>query len=506
MSEMKSLTLNGKKYDCFVDSVARSKLESAMVIGSESGETIAVSDASNYNPIGLRIFGKTTQNGTPTPDAPVALDSAGDSGSVTVRVSGKNLLYTNDLILLKSNGCTETKTATSIIATNTTGGESSYLLYRWLPISALDGKKITVSLKIKADNGVPPGILIGYANADGSIRSNIDINQPTGNAFTCTYIVDSNSERAKDCEYICFWFYSRSLGSVEYYDIQIELGPTATEYERYKGETVTVPTPNGLPGIPVTSGGNYTDANGQQWVCDEIDLAKGVYEQRTVLLENFTARVSHANTDQYVTELSAKMLGRSTPKALCTVVDKSLYAYNTSDNLHFYVDNYSACVFVPTGFDNSGNVIKVLAVLETPIETPLSEEELAAYASLHTYRDNTTVSNDAGAWMELEYVMDAKKYIDSLVKAPPAVLSNVTLLASKWAGSNGLYSQVVTIPGITEYSKVDLLPSVEQLAIFYNKNVAFVTENEDGVVTVYAIGDKPANDYTMQVQITEVVV
>jgi hypothetical protein len=47
---------------------------------------------------------------------------------------------------------------------------------------------------------------------------------------------------------------------------------------------------------------------------------------------------------------------------------------------------------------------------------------------------------------------------------------------------------------------------VEQLAIFHNKDVAFVTENEDGVVTVYAIGDKPTQDYTIQVSITEVVV
>ena len=142
------------------------------------------------------------------------------------------------------------------------------------------------------------------------------------------------------------------------------------------------------------------------------------------------------------------------------------------------------------------------------LEDKLTEDELAAYDALHTYRDNTTVSNDAGAYMELEYVMDAKKYIDSLVVAggASARLSNVTLLASKWTGSDSLYSQVVTIDGITPYSKVDLLPSVEQLAIFHNKDVAFVTENEDGVVTVFAIGDKPTQDYTMQVSITEVVV
>ena len=83
-------------------------------------------------------------------------------------------------------------------------------------------------------------------------------------------------------------------------------------------------------------------------------------------------------------------------------------------------------------------------------------------------------------------------------------LASVILLASAWTGSDSLYSQVVTVPGVTKYSKVDLLPSVEQLAIFHNKDVAFVTENENGMVTVYAIGDKPLLDYTMQVQITEV--
>lgn len=87
---------------------------------------------------------------------------------------------------------------------------------------------------------------------------------------------------------------------------------------------------------------------------------------------------------------------------------------------------------------------------------------------------------------------------------PVPRLSSVTILASAWTGSDNLHSQVVTIPDVTPYSKVDLLPSVEQLAIFASKNVTFVTENEDGVVTVFAIGDKPMQNYTMQAQITEV--
>lgn len=85
-----------------------------------------------------------------------------------------------------------------------------------------------------------------------------------------------------------------------------------------------------------------------------------------------------------------------------------------------------------------------------------------------------------------------------------AKISEVTLLADAWVGTDSLYSQVVSIDGVTANSQVDLTPSVEQLAIFYEKDLTFVTENENGVVTVFAIGQKPKNDYTIQVTITEV--
>ena len=86
------------------------------------------------------------------------------------------------------------------------------------------------------------------------------------------------------------------------------------------------------------------------------------------------------------------------------------------------------------------------------------------------------------------------------------LVTTITLSASAWEGEEDPYSQVVAIAGVTELSKVDLLPSVEQLAIFHDKDIAFVTENEDGVVTVYAIGDKPTSDYEMDVVITEVMI
>ena len=82
------------------------------------------------------------------------------------------------------------------------------------------------------------------------------------------------------------------------------------------------------------------------------------------------------------------------------------------------------------------------------------------------------------------------------------VATNITLLASAWTGTESPYAQVVTIPGVTARSKVDLQIDAELLEVFHDKDIAFVTENENGVVTVYAIGDKPSKDYTVQAVVT----
>lgn len=113
--------------------------------------------------------------------------------------------------------------------------------------------------------------------------------------------------------------------------------------------------------------------------------------------------------------------------------------------------------------------------------------------------------------MKRTFLTDADKQtiVDDVLNAlknnaKVAKIGTVNLLAERWEGENNLYSQEVFIEGVTEYSQVDITPDVEQLSIFYEKDITFVTENEDGVVTVYVIGQKPTNDYTIQVTITEV--
>jgi hypothetical protein len=117
-------------------------------------------------------------------------------------------------------------------------------------------------------------------------------------------------------------------------------------------------------------------------------------------------------------------------------------------------------------------------------------------------------------WLKAEYKMIRLFESGSMfyytgkipIQASVARISEITLLAESWVEKrDNLYAQTVEIEGATENSQVDITPSVEQLVIFYEKDLGFVTENDGGEVTVYAIGQKPENDYTIQVTITEVI-
>lgn len=96
--------------------------------------------------------------------------------------------------------------------------------------------------------------------------------------------------------------------------------------------------------------------------------------------------------------------------------------------------------------------------------------------------------------------------IDSFVLPKPA---SVTIYADKWeqASDNRWYQKVsVANATITSRSKIDLQPDSEQLCVFHEKDLAFVTENEDGTIKVYCVGQVPKNDYTLQAIVTEVAI
>ena len=86
------------------------------------------------------------------------------------------------------------------------------------------------------------------------------------------------------------------------------------------------------------------------------------------------------------------------------------------------------------------------------------------------------------------------------------LLRQLTLPAANWKGAVSPFFQTVTMADLTVRSKVDLLPSFQQLEDFRRKELAFTTENDGGILTVYAIGQCPGEDLTFQASIMEVVV
>lgn len=263
-----TLTHEGEAADAKAtgDAISAVKAWQNVLVGTETGNPLSVDDAFAAPLCGLTVYGKSTQDGTPTPDAPVPIVSAGDSGSVAVTLS--------------------------------------------------DG------------NG--------------------------------------------------------------------------------KTQTLTLPTPNGLPGIPVTSGGNYTDKSGQQWVCDEVDLERGVKVQKIG-----KGRVSTSDGDvneQYRLALDVPGNEGKEGSSPCFI---SITPFTSWTSCVAGSKLYLKNIAKSEGSFYTAEELKALAIdvdfvyqLATPIETPLTPDEIAAYKALTAYGPDTVVQAGDGAGIRLEYQRD----------------------------------------------------------------------------------------------------
>ena len=90
------------------------------------------------------------------------------------------------------------------------------------------------------------------------------------------------------------------------------------------------------------------------------------------------------------------------------------------------------------------------------------------------------------------------------VESSATVATTVTLKASDWLGDSSPYSQVVAVADVTSYTKVDFQPTIDQIDTMHSQGTGFFTVNEDGVVTAFAVGNKPTEDFIFQITKTEV--
>ena len=177
-------------------------------------------------------------------------------------------------------------------------------------------------------------------------------------------------------------------------------------------------------GLKVDVNGNYTDENGQQWIADEIDLARGKYVQRIAkkiidgseeLADNIGSKTSYflkvndARSDAGMCNYGKRIpiTGQKQEELTFSIDDNGIYLYTTKTAVEFKNE-------LKQKYD-SGKPVEVLYALKTPIETDLPPETISAFKKLHTNYPTTIVSNNAEAGMELTYTVDTQSYVDSKI-------------------------------------------------------------------------------------------
>ena len=292
--------------------------------------------AGEGNITGLTVYGKSTQDGTPSPESPVPIVSAGASGNIETTITGKNLLtgrlyygqYGRGIAYILNEG---------VVSLPYAPNKETLGVCQTVPVKK--GKTYTFS--VTNPNANARLFLALYKTFEDTKDFNNAISKVEG-------VSKISITASEDGILVCLISGTWTDGTTTTHEctaselLQLEVGSTATAYEAPHSQSIVATTPNGLPGIPVESGGNYTDAGGQQWVCDVKDYGTGKYTQ---------------------------MVGH-------------IESYNS--------ENITTPYMSTTGQLSTG--AEVYYVLDEPVVTDISADELAAYRALQTYDGTTVIS------------------------------------------------------------------------------------------------------------------
>jgi hypothetical protein len=351
--------------------------------------------ASNYEPY-------TGGAPSPSPSYPQEIESAGQNGEIEVEVLSGNLFDKSAAYDLTQSGGWSASfdgEELKVVGNNITIGSIRLFNYK----KTLPAGTYTFSIskplpfEIRIDNYflIKKGDTSATVTFDNGVSmSHFEVDAEPGATF--------NEQRFK---------------------IMLNAGSTALPYELYKpAQTLIIPTSGGLPGIRVSSGGNYTDADGQQWVCDEVDFKKGVYVQR-IGKRTITSKDVFHKSGMSTDDVNYFSLGNFSLH-IGTIGEKDVLMSNCF--VAGINHGFSAWgkIFLSSAFDGKvyfsveaqkypdeetfkqwavENGLMFLYQLTDIIETNLTAKGLAAYKALRTYSPTTTVINDAGAGMSVGY-------------------------------------------------------------------------------------------------------
>ena len=420
------------------------------IVETARGETMTLTDSSDKLFEGLRVFGKSTQDGTPSVESPVPIVNAGENGNIKVEVyQGGNLFK----ISQHSKGFYTGNIGEAVKKVMNSG-------YSWeanLPV--LPDTELTLSVIAP----VMSKFRYYVVDNDGVIILNHEDSSANTFDYINTFVMPERGSK--------IYLSVINVSSPEGTTIMLNRGKAALPYEPYREpQTLLIKTPNGLPGVPVTKDGNYTDQNGQQWVCDEVDLGRGKYIQRVAekdVLESqkqwpgtgLWGNVDGGSTLSFLSYINGSNgelnWGGVNNVGMCNYFVRKNGVFNNSE-IGFSISGYIAFrvprELLPDWDESSpsnepwinwlrkkkeeGNPVRIRYILATPIERDLTPEELAAYSSLHTNYPTTVITNDAGAHMEASYVADTGTYIRNMEERLNAKLVNIqsALISQKISG------------------------------------------------------------------------
>lgn len=341
----------------------------------------------------MMIFGKSVQNGTPTPDNPIEIQSVVNP---KVTVCGKNLLniknlkeFTNAQNLIIGDTSFSFKNsvqnATSMI---------NMLIY-------LKSGKYFISGKFESSDSKAGGFGVqnlkyDYIVNESSSGLNKSFNIDTDGYYYISFYIDYGSEAGT---------------VITYSDIQLEKGSVATEYEPYKGQSATLPYT--LNAIPVSSGGNVT-INGQQYISDYVDIENKKlvrYFGEITLDGTQDMSVSSAGTSAHRVMVSIPDIkpfheegGTIDKLIICDRIKNSdnSETYNNIQGIHRRINGASQVVicygsnYAFTSLNDFKNEmqerpLKVIYPLATPTEIDLTDEEVSQFKALQTYVPTSSI-------------------------------------------------------------------------------------------------------------------
>lgn len=328
---------------------------------------------------------------SPSPDYPQEIESAGSYGKIGIEVRGKNLMDFTKVPDVSD-------------------------LYQGWKIPKKDYESATVTL---FDNDVTVDIsefFLGFTKEG--------VNATNGYKWMVNNGRIEKREFNSKFGYLSIFPKDFMKTFLQRFKILVEIGTISTVYEPYhEPQSMDIATPNGLPGIRVASDGNYTDADGQQWICDEINFTKGVYVQRiakklltsTGKYELMSTAISNKKRI-LIKDISANtVLPAKTADTIGAVMADFLFAKSANNtytckegisieitgHISFYAETIQTIEQAQEYFGD--NPMTLYYALATPVEIPLTSDQLAAYKALHTYKGTTIIDNDAGAYMSVRY-------------------------------------------------------------------------------------------------------